>query len=150
MVPDGIEPDEARAMSLYGVNFGFVETMGLTLIAGRSHDITMETDSADGIVINRAAADYLAATAPGWEEPLGKRLQVGQIMQGQVIGIVEDFHFASLHTQIEPLVMIIPRANMDNVLIRVRPGDLDETLASLSATWMSVPKISVSCSRSLP
>ncbi|MFC2086036.1 FtsX-like permease family protein, partial [Bacteroidota bacterium] len=138
MVPDGVEPEDARAMNLYGVNFGFVETMGLTVIEGRSHDLAMETDSADGIVINRAAADYLAATAPGWSEPLGKRLQVGQIMQGQVIGVVEDFHFASLHNQIEPLVMIIPRANMDNVLIRVGPGKLEETLASLSATWMSV------------
>jgi putative ABC transport system permease protein len=34
--------------------------------------------------------------------------------------------------------MIIPRANMDNVLIRVRPGNLDQVLASLSASWKTV------------
>src|SRR5690606_5154612 len=45
----------------------------------------------------------------GWDEPLGKRLQLpngtGGITAGRVIGVVADFNFKSLHTEIEPLVM---------------------------------------------
>lgn len=36
----------------------------------------------------------------GWQEPIGKHID-----NGRVIGVVKDFHFASLHSKIEPLVL---------------------------------------------
>jgi putative ABC transport system permease protein len=40
----------------------------------------------------------------GWKEPLGKRIQLG-LFNGRVIGVVKDFHFASLHSLVEPFAM---------------------------------------------
>ena len=59
-------------------------------------------------------------------------------MSGQIIGVVKDFHYASLHTEIEPLVMYFPRTAIDKVLVRVGPGRISETLASLEADWDAV------------
>ena len=45
----------------------------------------------------------------GWKEPLGKRIRssgVSGVLQGRVIGVVKDFHFASLHSPLEPIAMI--------------------------------------------
>ncbi|MEX2603282.1 MAG: FtsX-like permease family protein, partial [Gracilimonas sp.] len=100
---------------------------------GRSFDDSFATDSANGIIINEAAAD-----AFGWEDPIGKELRVSDIMQGSVIGVAEDFHFASLHRQIQPLVMYIPPTNLEKVFVRIRPGNISASVASLKESWRSI------------
>lgn len=141
MRPEGA-PDEARAMNLYGIGYDFVETMGLEVVRGRDFDRAMPADSADAVLINESAARYFAAVAPGWEDPLGRWVGVSDIMEGRVIGVVRDFHFASVHQPIEPLVMIVPRADMDNVLVRVEPGSTDAVVASVGASWnRAVPDV---------
>ena len=59
-------------------------------------------------------------------------------MEGQVVGIVEDFHFASLHSEIQPLILYIPRTAIDKVFVRLRPGNIPDVLASLEQDWQRV------------
>src|SRR4030067_623383 len=54
------------------------------------------TDIGHGVIVNEAMVK-----AKGWDEPLGQR-----VMNFQVIGVVKDFHFVSLHSPVEPLGMI--------------------------------------------
>jgi putative ABC transport system permease protein len=42
----------------------------------------------------------------GWDDPLGKRIQNYFLSDGRVIGVVKDFHIASLHNPIEPFAMV--------------------------------------------
>ncbi len=136
--PEGADDQEPHAMNLFGVHYDFVETLGLNVVAGRAHDEAFATDSSSGILLNETAARLIAATVPGWEDPLGKRLQVGGIIEGEVIGVLEDFHFASLHDAINPLVLYIPPTAMEHVFVRIRPGNAEATLASLRETWQAV------------
>ena len=53
-----------------------------------------------------------------------------------VVGVVKDFHFRSMHEAIGPLVFFIPTPNWFSVFsVRVRPENLDETLALMEQTW---------------
>ncbi|WP_428235289.1 ABC transporter permease [Gracilimonas sp.] len=130
--PPGDDP-EGYPMNIYGVHFDYFETMDIKMAEGRSFAPSFATDSADGIVINQSAAKAL-----GWDNPIGKELRVSDIMDGYVIGVAEDFHFASLHRQIQPLVMYIPPTNMEKVFVRLQPGNLSQAVASLQESWKSV------------
>ena len=124
------EDNEGYPMNIYGAHFGFFETMGIEFIQGRGFDESYSTDSVSGIVLNEAAAKIF-----GWENPLGKHIQVDQITEGQVIGVTKNFNFASLHREIQPLVMFIPPTNMENLFVRVRAGTFSDMLTSLEQTW---------------
>lgn len=127
------DDSEGYPMNIYGVHFDYFETMDVPLVEGRSFNPSFSTDSADGIVLNRSAVKAL-----GWDDPIGKQLQVSDIMDGAVIGVVEDFHFASLHREIQPLVMYIPPTNMEKLFVRIQRGNIPETISALSETWQSV------------
>ena len=117
------------------VDYAYLETMGLKLIAGRNFSEEISSDQTDAFIINEAAAKML-----GWENPIGKKLERTshqfQSASSKVIGVVKDFHYQSLHTAIEPLVMGVrhemPRLFFVNYLtVRIHPGDLSGALAFL-------------------
>ena len=129
---------------LFSVDYGFVEAMGLDLVAGRSFSRASPADEGEAFVINEAA--WHAAQAllgPGWEDPLGKRLDRYFRLQaewilgkpGRVIGVVRDFHYQSLHHRVAPLVMQLSPSSRDHFLVRLRPGHAANALAQLEATW---------------
>lgn len=132
------EDDDVRTMHIYGVHYDFFRTLGIDVVQGRAFSKAFPSDSTGGIMLNEAAARYFAGTTPGWNDPLGKQLRVSDIIEGRVLGVTEDFHFASLHAPIQPLVMYIPPTVMEHVLVRVRPGNASDVLASLRADWTSV------------
>ncbi|NIQ09024.1 MAG: hypothetical protein GWO23_04935, partial [Gammaproteobacteria bacterium] len=67
-----------------------METTGIEVIKGRSLSREIPSDSTEGIILNQAAVD-----AMGLENPIGKQVRVFDIREGQVIGVVDNFHFAS-------------------------------------------------------
>lgn len=95
---------DAITISHMPVGRDFLQVMGMKLTAGRDFSQRLLTDVGATAIVNEALVRTM-----GWDEPLGKRLQLpngtGGITAGRVIGVVADFNFKSLHTEIEPLVM---------------------------------------------
>ena len=134
MFPEGFDNEEGYPMNLFGVKYGFYEVMNISMKEGRAFSESIASDSTHGVILNQAAVDIL-----GWENPIGKQFRVDNIVtDGEVIGVTENFHFASLHNRINPLVMFIPRANLENILVKIRPGNLGEAMASLEEDWSAV------------
>ena len=87
-------PGEMTNGSMYGylVDFDFIDTYGLEIVAGRSFDKTMSTDLEEAFIVNEAAAEKMGAGSP--EEAIGKEVdQFGK--SGKIIGVVKDFNFRS-------------------------------------------------------
>lgn len=76
----------------------YLKVMGMELLEGRDFTKKLLTDVGSSFVVNETMVKKM-----GWDEPLGKRIQLGG--GGRVIGVVKDFHFASLHSQVEPFAM---------------------------------------------
>ena len=135
--PEGVE--EQVVMRVYEVDGDFVEIMGLQMSEGRN----LSDEATDEIVINKAAVQML-----GWTEPLGRRINFrGQ--DRRVVGVIEDFHFDGPHKKIEPLLMALHgkidsrlMALVDHwmgvILVRMRPGHLDEALKVIDDKWAAV------------
>jgi len=74
-----------------------LKTLNIQLLAGSYFSDQHKAD-ADEYIINQALADKL-----GWKEPLGKT--INRDGAHKVIGVVQNFHFASMHEQISPLII---------------------------------------------
>jgi putative ABC transport system permease protein len=107
----------------------YVDVLQLKISAGRNFSTDLATD-ASAFLINQAAAK-----AFGWDNPLGKRLGVGDKLEGPVVGVVEDFHFESLHHEVKPMVFFLHRWEPSYIAVRLRPGDTAEGLKAVQDVW---------------
>jgi putative ABC transport system permease protein len=110
----------------------YFEALDLELVAGRGFSFEVPTDTMDTYVLNEAALARLGWTA---EEAVGHPFRAWDRPIGTVIGVVEDFHFQSLHQEIQPLVMNYKPQWMGGVAMRLAPGDVAGALGHLRATW---------------
>ncbi len=139
--------DENRAFRQFRFNIidtDFIETMGLQIVKGRNFSKNNPSDSNTIIVNETLVKEY------GWTDPIGQKLP-GEYQQ-QVIGVVKDFHFESLHTNIKPAVLSLKAdsifsASSDvsystsprpRVSVRLRGGNLEENIATLRTAWKAV------------
>jgi putative ABC transport system permease protein len=133
-----------RKFRLNTVDPDFIPTMGLKLVAGRNFMKDNPSDS-NGIIVNEALVrDY------GWKDPIGKKLP-GNYAE-EIIGVVKDFNFESLHTPVKPAVLSIRAdsiigASSDvsseysssrRVTVRLSEGDLQKQVAALKTSWKQV------------
>ncbi len=128
------EGDRKAPWIIYNLDcdFGFVETMGMKLIYGRDFDPGNATDT-NSILINKTLMNKL-----GWEEPIGKSmLSFGQdtSVTHEIIGVVEDFHFKSLHEAVEPALVMMNTDDPNFMIIRLNPGDPGKAIERIQSRW---------------
>ncbi|MCE7991832.1 MAG: FtsX-like permease family protein [Roseivirga sp.] len=95
----GLEESEV-SVRLFRVDDKFIDFYDMNLLTGRNLDRKIVTDRT-AVIINET---MLKLT--GWDEPIGKTLHIGN--DGPlftVIGVVEDFNFRSLRSEVQPIVM---------------------------------------------
>jgi putative ABC transport system permease protein len=124
-----------KPMPTMNVDPDFPELIGVELLAGRYFDPKNPTDAQTAVVINESAVRTF-----GWKDPLNEKVYIpGDSIDQEldVIGVVKDFHYASLHTPIEPLVIFqsSQRYGADNMVLRLAPGDVADQLATLQTRW---------------
>jgi putative ABC transport system permease protein len=128
---EGVEEARSGTKTIF-VSADFVETLGISMASGRDFSEDFKSDSA-AYVINEACAKMV-----GWENPVGKKMRMTIIdkMEGPVIGVMKDFHFASLHSAIEPIALVILPESFQKILVRTKPGvEMKTVLAKLSDAW---------------
>jgi len=108
----------------------YIETLGITLSEGRFFDENI-MEGNQYFVVNQTTSDLL-----NWEEPVGKKMGFfHQEVPGQVIGVVNDFNFFSLHNPIEPLVMVYNPNPGQNMIIRFEQQQEQAAITSLNSAW---------------
>ena len=113
------------------VDENFVSTMKMEIVAGRNFDLSYATDHQNALLINEAMVNYL-----GLDNPVGT---VFDLSEGRaevtVVGVLKDFHFATVREQIRPVMLYMERPWLDQLVVRVNAGNYATTLGSLSDTW---------------
>ncbi|MCK4979275.1 MAG: hypothetical protein KAS62_02710, partial [Candidatus Delongbacteria bacterium] len=130
------------SMEEKGINFVFVdndylETMDMKIIKGRNYNKDLQTDAEESVLINEACVGVL-----GWgDDPIGKKLGFGANLDGtanlntKVIGVIKDFHYASLRNQIDPLLIMLSDEPQRNICLRIRQENIGETLKFIEEKW---------------
>jgi putative ABC transport system permease protein len=131
------EADDSKLMRTlqYGIDDQYIPTMGMQMVDGRNFSKEFSADSA-GIIINEAAAK-----AFGWgNKAVGHKVtrvinNDGQKKIYQVIGVVKDFHFKSLHEAITPLLMVY-ESNW-GLIVKVKTKDMAGLLGEMKTQWQN-------------
>ena len=113
-------------LSNMSVGEDFPEVMGMKLVLGRSFSKKLITDIGNSLVVNEALVKNR-----GWKDPLGKRIQMG-LVNGKVIGVVQDFHARSLHTPVEPFVLYQFNDDFQNIPAAARPAYQRSCIVSIA------------------
>jgi len=114
-----------------------VNTLGLELIAGNGFPQNPNYTKEQGYVY---LLNEQLAKAHGWspEEAVGKSFNVLGNREGEVVGVIKDFNFASLREQVEPLALFVNADMYNYLLVKVAPENISNTLASLRNVWSNI------------
>ncbi len=138
---EGVSTDSTSQMTHYGVTPGFIETMGIKLIAGRSISENSKKDEQEAFILNESAAREL-----GWNpnEAIGKSFSMpvppinggSEVWRhGYITGIVQDFHHEALYKKVEPIVLY-PSYDMNLTLVRIQVSPA--VISAIQKVWTKV------------
>src|SRR6185312_262937 len=112
------------------VDDGFVPTFGIQMLAGRNFSKNIQNDS-NKWIINETAVKVL-----GWKTPqnaLNKEIKYGSVV-GNVVGVMKDFHFESLHQPIIPMILLFNH-NYNHLSIKINGRNVKSYIATIQNTW---------------
>ena len=134
---EGKDPDLEVLISNNFVDFDYVETMGIKIVDGRSfskeHPSDLFHDSTANFLINEELARIM-----GVDEPVGTAFSLWNV-HGRVIGVMGDWHYQSVRTKIEPLLLATtPLDWLSYLVVRIAPGDIGKTMKGIERIWSEV------------
>jgi putative ABC transport system permease protein len=137
IIRDGAEGDGASLLTTRATS-EILEVLNIKLLAGKSlPEIKDPKDTTIQVVINAATADYLQLSP---DEAIGKRVQI-QGFDGptEVVGVTEDFHFASLHQKIGAYCFHNAKTEpLSFLLVKVNTGNLSATVKQLENVFKKI------------
>lgn len=112
----------------FGVNYGLIETLGLKIKDGRSFYKDFGSDNSP-IIINEAAVETM-----GLKNPVGTIIRE-RGNNNEIIGVVKDFHFQSLHEKIEPVSFRLDDQAVSTIVVRIQKDRKKQAINSLSRLY---------------
>ncbi|MGB8191123.1 MAG: ABC transporter permease [Chitinophagaceae bacterium] len=123
----------------------FIDVMKINVIRGRGFDAKIPADATSSAVVNEAFVKEF-----GLGDAVGKKLP-GRFDQ-QIIGVVKDFNFESLHTPVRPLLLTVKSDSITRrsenintsspfqprISVRLKPGNLAANIDVLKQAWKKI------------
>ncbi|MVM32555.1 FtsX-like permease family protein [Spirosoma sp. HMF4905] len=114
-------PDDASQLRFMWADENTLPVLQIGLKAGRNF-VRKEENAHFPVILNEAAAKALKL-----DSPVGQKV-VSLGDTGEIVGIAKDFHFASLHSTVEPLVIVQHPGQANYFLLKIKGSKLAETL----------------------
>jgi putative ABC transport system permease protein len=116
-----------------------LDILNIKLLAGNTLPETKDpSDTTIQVVLNQAAVEYLGLTP---QEVIGKRVNIqGFYGTTEVVGVMEDFHFTSLHQKIGAFCFhnSFRTESYNYLLVKVNTGNLVTTMNQLETTFKNI------------
>jgi cell division protein FtsX len=125
----GRDPRGAIYFEGFNCSYDFIETMGMQVAAGRG--FSRSYGDTNKIMVNETAV-----AAMHLKDPVGKNIYAYDT-RFQIIGVVKDFHFESLHEPVKPSFFLLhgDGSPWDKIMVRIRPGQQQETIDRIHALY---------------
>jgi len=139
--------DQQHAFHGNIVDADFIPALGIAMVQGRNFSEENPSDQNRAIIVNEALVEYF-----GWENPIGQQLPGPEFEDHEVIGVVENFHYESLHTPVEPLAlamtpsvlfsginnMSLSNSPAPRYSLKISTGDLSATMSRIQESWEKI------------
>lgn len=122
------DPDPTRCIPIFynPVGYNYTELYNISISQGRSFSMEYPSDASGAFLVNQTAVDMA-----GWESPLGMEISHWNGRKGLIVGVFEDFHFQSLHTDIAPLYLFLDENAITFCSIRISGIDIPGTINTI-------------------
>jgi putative ABC transport system permease protein len=138
---DGQDPRQRYLISCAFVDYDYTETLKIELAAGRTFSRQFRSDETRAFLVNEAVVKLMGLDAAA---AVGKRFALMGV-DGTIVGVVKNFHFQSVQTQIEALAVAMggrspagPWTVPSYAVIRLKAGDVAASLGAVEAAWRTV------------
>ena len=101
----------------------------MEIIMGRNFSKDFATDMNGAFLLNETAVKDF-----GFEDPIGKKIKIWGD-EGNIIGVIKDFHSASMHLNIEPVAFRLSADRLWMFSLKISSDDIPKTIAFLENTW---------------
>ena len=133
--PQGGNEDQPLRMRQAFMDAPYFDTYGIALVEGRNFIEGSEADRQQSVILNAATVrDF------GWDTALDKIVRVRDT-DYTVIGVVEDYHFASLQEAVTPVLHFYrpPDNGVHNFIsVKIETTDYAATLADIRTRWQAL------------
>jgi putative ABC transport system permease protein len=130
---EGFESSEWTTLNMNIVDYDYLKTYNMNMLMGHFFSNEYLTDST-GIILNESAVKAL-----GIHSPIGKKIVFGDKDEYKIIGIINDYHYESLHQKIRPAaIMAFPGiwgANALYVSVKINNKNIKNSIDFLKKTW---------------
>jgi putative ABC transport system permease protein len=127
---DGQTEQSPGTMTFLEIDKDFIKTYGVQLKEGFLPGDTTCPYSGTEYLLNESAAKKL-----GWRDPIGKRFNSPHGKEGFVTGIIKDFHFKSLHSELEPIFLYIRDSTSNYLAVKLNTTDISGSLEYIQKLW---------------
>ena len=129
---DGNAADKNVYFEGFFGGYNFIETMGMQLTGGRSFSKDFAADG-NNLILNEAAVKVMHL-----KDPVAKTIKGGN-NNIQIIGVVKDFHFESLHEAVKPAFIALAQGQSPwyKMMIRIKGDHQKETIAQVQKLYES-------------
>ncbi len=127
---EGKDPDDATFFTNLWMCYGFMETLDMTMAEGST--FAEDFGSHDQVILNETAVRMMDL-----KDAVGRKIKIGG-EERQVVGVVKDFHFASLYETIRPCILLVaPIEYAPNVSVKMEAGGVAGTLRRLRSLYQN-------------
>lgn len=116
------------------IDYDYVKTLGLTLVAGRDFSREFPSDKSRACVINETMAKQL-----GYKNPIGKNIALGDSLGKTIVGVVKDYHFESLKNKIEAMTFLLQgEFGISYIFVKLTPETPKTTIATIEKAYKEI------------
>jgi predicted permease len=127
------DPKKQTYFEIAAVGYEFIHTMGISMAAGRNFSRDYKDESSK-IILNEAAAKIM-----GFKDPVGKTISISRDKK-QIIGMIRDFHFESLHEEVKPMFLSLRTSDSNysyRIMARIQTGRESEVIPRIQRLYQS-------------
>lgn len=114
-------PEESLLFESFRAGYGTLEVLGMEMASGRTFSDKFHPDTSS-VIFNETGI-----AAMNLEDPIGQKIKVYD-KEFEIVGVVKDFNFQSLHNKIEPMFMTYNVDNTWNIIARLENTHIAETI----------------------
>lgn len=118
-----------------GINTDYLKTVGTKLLVGRE----LRSEDENQIIVNKATIDALNIKL---EDAIGSKMLSAyedNIDTYEIVGVTEDFHFASLKEEVQPIMMYLDNS-LDWLIVKTEANDFENILNQMETAWKQINK----------
>jgi putative ABC transport system permease protein len=128
---EGRPPETKWEMPYMAVDFNYFDFYKMRIVKGRNFSSELSPDKqGTSFIINEALARKL-----GYDDPIGRKFRNGGTQWGEIIGVVSDFNFSSLHDAIEPILFYPSRNYLLTLSVKIDGNNIPAALRLLESKW---------------